>query len=1020
MVSVLAKHKRSARTVAVWGVTYGAILVVFVQVACGANWAQISGKSYMNINSVQDTGWEGRWGHSACNFQQQRPVPCDYPEGTATVESLIDSGATVAATSDDQLILITGGDTYRQSDGFGYFRNDVWSAPGVKWATFTSTIEKDKWGRQRPRRRSKTTWKLLSPQKEPPPGVPYRKWTACAASHVNYPGVICDPSQYNVIDEIEFWHEGMKCQCDFQKDPYPGRMFSPRRGHASIAYRRKAYVLGGRARTITDIPYDEAVGGIPVDDHVNQVANYSLRQRYREKVELTNDIWETSNGREWFITTPGCRAESLQQSHQQDNGHERATCVSDEDCYGNELCESGACVCQMWSPREQFAVQAFPRQPLFTEECPATGPESRIYVFGGFSNRYVQRCASNACNQGYTEYNNDVWRTKKECVPSEIALDPTGCRSANKLVGEEWEMVTAAAPWPGRGGHQSVLHQQYVFIIAGETGNLRETGANALLNDVWRSADGTTWEAMTLNAEFSPRKNFNAQVVLSLKKVREGPLAGKKEPFNFEYIFVFGGNDGENTLDDCYESTNGTKWLRDFAGPGQYNNGEFHDGTAQSAYVRGSSDIEKLGMMTAEELQMLKDEGIGTIDDFVNAEKGTIMKLRGGSEEPDPLDGPEQYRGGPFRFVCPLRKRAEAVVQECSVATTRVDGQDPPCPTCAGAFEELWDVSTGVDLDPAVHYGGKTWDFVRTSAAAEVAGDEDGCSPPEWRTEYFMDGPNAGQEMPRDEDDLSEEEKEVELNLEIGGYGCVENATSGEMDCFQGKVNLTCIHIWTPRDFAASVVVQGNMYILGGRISESEFENDVWYRDGASPQTNIVLKPEDLAEGFGSDEFEFQADEPDCIYEYRVFDASNETNLELKRNWTFSLKSLGVHDFLPEWSPKDGIRRIEVRAVDPAGNVDMYTKEGSNTFQWDYLAPIPVALIVSLAILGIASILGSIIEIRRRQKKKAMERYAIKRMRRKFKGAQRAGGKKKGGKAKGAAKKDENVDWKQYYKENKK
>ena len=104
-----------------------------------------------------------------------------------------------------------------------------------------------------------------------------------------------------------------------------------------------------------------------------------------------NDIWETTNGREWFLTTPGCRAESLQQSQQQDNGHERATCASDVDCYGNELCQSGACVCQMWSPREQFAVQAFPRQPLFTEDCPATGPESRIYVFGGFSNRYVQK-----------------------------------------------------------------------------------------------------------------------------------------------------------------------------------------------------------------------------------------------------------------------------------------------------------------------------------------------------------------------------------------------------------------------------------------------------------------------------------------------------------------------------------------------------------------------------------------------------------------------------------------------------
>ena len=58
------------------------------------------------------------------------------------------------------------------------------------------------------------------------------------------------------------------------------------------------------------------------------------------------------------------------------------------------------------------------------------------------------------------------------------------------------------------------------------------------------------------------------------------------------------------------------------------------------------------------------------------------------------------------------------------------------------------------------------------------------------------------------------------------------------------------------------------------------------------------------------------------------------------------------------------------------------------------------------------------------ERKKAMERYAIKRMRRKFKGAQRAAGragsKKGAGGPAGASAKDENIDWKKYYNENKK
>ena len=32
-----------------------------------------------------------------------------------------------------------------------------------------------------------------------------------------------------------------------------------------------------------------------------------------------------------------------------------------------------------------------------------------------------------------------------------------------------------------------------------------------------------------------------------------------------------------------------------FSEPGVYNNGEFHDGTAQSRYVRASSDIARVG-----------------------------------------------------------------------------------------------------------------------------------------------------------------------------------------------------------------------------------------------------------------------------------------------------------------------------------------------------------------------------------------------------------------------------------------
>merc|ERR1719261_2362695 len=97
---------------------------------------------------------------------------------------------------------------------------------------------------------------------------------------------------------------------------------------------------------------------------------------------------------------------------------------------------------------------------------------------------------------------------------------------------------------------------------------------------------------------------------------------------------------------------------------------------------------------------------------------------------------------------------------------------------------------------------------------------------------------------------------------------------------------------------------------------------------------------------------------------------------------------------------------MQARSVDPSGNSDLTFMEGANQHTWTYIPALPVALIVGLTGSFVTVITGILVEIRRRRKKKAMERYAIKRMRRKFKGVQ-----------KDAKKKD--VDWRKYYEESK-
>merc|ERR1712146_108336 len=85
---------------------------------------------------------------------------------------------------------------------------------------------------------------------------------------------------------------------------------------------------------------------------------------------------------------------------------------------------------------------------------------------------------------------------------------------------------------------------------------------------------------------------------------------------------------------------------------------------------------------------------------------------------------------------------------------------------------------------------------------------------------------------------------------------------------------------------------------------------------------------------------------------------------------------------------RTGRHQLRVRCVDLAGNMDSKVT-ADNSYVWQYRQPLPVAIIVSTVFLVIGSVLGFLYYLRYRRKKKAMERYAMKRMRRKFKRIQK-------------------------------
>lgn len=123
------------------------------------------------------------------------------------------------------------------------------------------------------------------------------------------------------------------------------------------------------------------------------------------------------------------------------------------------------------------------------------------------------------------------------------------------------------------------------------------------------------------------------------------------------------------------------------------------------------------------------------------------------------------------------------------------------------------------------------------------------------------------------------------------------------------------------------------------------------------------------------------------FFEYRVWDPYNYKEL---RPWTqvTHKTSIAWLDWR-EGGPGNGYYQLYVRAVDPAGNRDERYIMGQNVYKWYYVSPTPWDIIAEVigGFLGLCII--AYMEYRRRVKKAAMERYAMKRMRRKFKAMQR-------------------------------
>ena len=161
--------------------------------------------------------------------------------------------------------------------------------------------------------------------------------------------------------------------------------------------------------------------------------------------------------------------------------------------------------------------------------------------------------------------NNDTCILNGKPIVTAVAMDYTisGINKSGKYSiitnievilhqGSSWEQVDTDpvkddiqnAPWSGRSGFGAIVYHDKMFILGGENSTNR-------LNDIWMSKDGIIWEQVDTdpatdgiqNAPWSGRSGFGTVV-----------YHGK--------MFVLGGHNGTNYLNDIWMSKDSIIWKR--------------------------------------------------------------------------------------------------------------------------------------------------------------------------------------------------------------------------------------------------------------------------------------------------------------------------------------------------------------------------------------------------------------------------------------------------------------------------
>jgi len=905
------------------------LLQIFFFSIHAANWAQVSG-----------------------NIQQNTVIPYYPTPGTPHWAARFGHVTIVRAASNISsvsYVFLLGGDTYEgdttvrnQLPGLldgrwgGGYKNDVWRMSGTEWFQKGDSRLRGPYHQKVPRVESRLEWRQITQGLRPPSGVDYNDWL---------------------------------------EDETLSRQWSPRRHHAGVYFKDKLWVMGGRAREFEYFTEERSIGGIlgprveniPATDG-NRQQRFSTR---REASVVKSDVWSSEDGASWTRVAPGCRAPEAKlvasgYPGEGKHGIKEYACSIDGDCFGDEKCDTSlnTCVCSHWSPREQHAVAVYGNYMYLTG-----GYASALY--SEFSN-----CGAFACGDtdasSYRYFLSDVWRTSDGQVWDLVKEDAYAVRDPR-----------FAQP-VGRGGHQMLALQDangdpYLWVIGGRGGdNTVNGGPEVYFNDIWAApitADGlpTVWAPLRLN---------DSRGVAMPWEPRTGHAVaiepGTPANLNIRTIYVYGGYNNGTFFEDLWAwrlDDPDEDWKKDFTEDAYYSTGVgeefvYANNSPTIHYVTPDSPLHMLqrfwvpthpddvhGLplerriyLSDENIKVMNSVGLSTIRDLAEVDLYTLLKLRG-------FDYPQvpQEERLQLTDVCDFRALAMAVVDKCSLnlpslfegqknmpwnIIPQFGGAPPAGPSAAWHGRDNYDFLLGEVDDPTVLT--ENWDGC--TYTPEIEG---------------LFGPN------------------------VDGLGFVDQVLSVRNPQKELQ-ELFCRQTPGRRAYHTMLVFEERLYLIGGKRNTEEFYADTWYRDQKLPKARFKTTP-------GSRDvypwFHFVADKAGSYFEYRVWDPEFYKE---RREWVSVTKKTDVGWL--DWrmgGPGNGRYQLYVRAVDPAGNRDARFILNQNVYNWYYLSPTPWDIILGSIFGFLFLCFLAYMEYRRRVKKAAMERYAMKRMRRKFKAMQR-------------------------------